>query len=68
MFEAPPRTYAELMIWKAFTETSKDEVWQYIFRWLKKYGNPFEDSTAITYKELEYRTIYQNAITYVIKN
>lgn len=67
MFMDPPRTYAELCIWKVYVETTKDEVWQRIAIWLKRHGNPFEDVTFTTYEAHEERGIYCLALTYVMK-
>lgn len=65
----PPRTYAELELWKVFVATTESEVWQVIFRWVKKYGNPFEERTRTSFEEEEVRQLYQESlrITYVKK-
>jgi len=61
----PPKTYAELALWKVFVKTQEYSVWGIIHIWVKTYGNPYESVTHTTYDEEETWYIYRMSLDYI---
>jgi len=65
----PPHCDEELQIWKVFVSTRPEEVWIKVYRWLKKFGNPYVCTLEFEdYDVKAKRILYQLALTYTIKN
>jgi len=55
------------MLWKVYARTQDFSIWAVIHRWIKTYGNPYEEKNAMSYEEHERRQYYILALDYVIK-
>lgn len=67
-WKRPPRTFAELQVWRVYCRTQDFSIWPIVNRWLNKYGNPYEDGEHTTYDMQEERFHYQQALLYIIQH
>jgi len=66
-WQQPPRTYAELMLWKVYSRSQDFSVWGIIHKWIKTYGNPYECTDNYPDYDLEdARQLFKLALDYVV--
>jgi len=64
-YNRPPKTYAELQIWKVFVKTHDTLLWSILHRWIKASGNPFDLPDSETSEERDERMVFQSLLLYI---
>lgn len=64
----PPSSYAELMLWRCFVECEKEKVYGIVWKWIKKYGNPFDGEMLEDEDKQRIRHYFQESIKITYTN